>query len=241
MTPLIPPVGLHAIVLSSSTVVLTWMDSTLPRNQLIPDSRYYIVRYTLLEAGLSSLNGLDSLSLDLDDDVQDLKHSYRNSTDLNLMIDDLRPASEYEFAVKVVRGRRQSGWSLVVTNHTREAAPASAPRDISIRQSAAGNSLHLSWRPPKFTNGHINGYVIQYTTNRRAHDRDWFVEAVVGDGTKATIRNLLPNTKYYFKMSARNTKGNVGFYSYFISKLYRLFRVQFLDLRGFLPLNPFEI
>ena len=89
-----------------------------------------------------------------------------------------------------------------------------------IRQSAAGNSLHLSWRPPKFTNGHINGYVIQYTTNRRAHDRDWFVEAVVGDGTKATIRNLLPNTKYYFKMSARNTKGNVGFYSYFISKLY---------------------
>ena len=68
------------------------------------------------------------LSLDLDDDVQDLKHSYRNSTDLNLMIDDLRPASEYEFAVKVVRGRRQSGWSLVVTNHTREAAPASAPR-----------------------------------------------------------------------------------------------------------------
>ena len=177
------------------------MDSTLPRNQLIPDSRYYIVRYTLLEAGSSSL------SLDLDENP---KHSYRNSTDLNLMIDDLRPASEYEFAVKVVRGRRQSGWSLVVTNHTREAAPASAPRDILIRQSAAGNSLHLSWRPPKFTNGHINGYVIQYTTDRRAHDRDWFVEAVVGDGTKATIRNLLPATKYYFKMSARNTKG--GFF-----------------------------
>ena len=85
-----------------------------------------------------------------------------------------------------------------------------------IRQSATGNSLHLSWRPPKFTNGHINGYVIQYTTNRRAHDRDWFVEAVVGDGTKATIRNLLPNTKYYFKMSARNTKGNVGSLNSFI-------------------------
>ena len=101
------------------------MDSTLPRNsQLIPDSRYYIVRYTLLEAGVGNLDS--GLSLDLDDN--DAKHSYRNSTDLNLMIDDLRPASEYEFAVKVVRGRRQSGWSLVVTNHTREAAPASAPR-----------------------------------------------------------------------------------------------------------------
>ena len=103
------------------------MDSTLPRNsQLIPDSRYYIVRYTLLEGGHAG-NLDSSLSLAFDND-EDAKHSYRNSTDLNLMIDDLRPASEYEFAVKVVRGRRQSGWSLVVNNHTREAAPASAPR-----------------------------------------------------------------------------------------------------------------
>ena len=28
-TPLVPPVGLNAIVLSSSTVVLTWIDSSL--------------------------------------------------------------------------------------------------------------------------------------------------------------------------------------------------------------------
>ena len=189
--PLIPPVGLHAIVLSSSTVVLTWIDSTLPRNQLIPDTRYYIVRYTPVSEN---------------DQEQTQRHYHRNATDLNLMIDDLRPATEYEFAVKVVRGRRQSLWSLVVNNRTREAAPASAPRDIFIRK-AGPNSLHLSWRPPKFTNGHINGYVIQYTTNRRADDRDWFVEAVVGDGTMATIRNLHPDTKYYFKMSARNTKG----------------------------------
>ena len=69
------------------------------------------------------------------------------------------------------------------------------------------NSLHISWKPPKFTNGHINGYVIYYTTDRRSNDRDWFVEAVVGNGTMATIRNLLPESKYYFKMSARNTKG----------------------------------
>ena len=41
-SPLVPPVGLHAIVLSASTVVLTWVDSTLPRNQLVTDNRYYI-------------------------------------------------------------------------------------------------------------------------------------------------------------------------------------------------------
>lgn len=194
--PLIPPVGLHAIVLSSSAVVLTWMDSTLPQNQLIPDSRYYVVRYTRVNQA-AILNS---------EEDEELRHSYRNATDLNLMIDDLRPATEYEFAVKVIRGRRESMWSLVVNNRTREAAPASAPRDIRI-MPAGPHSLHLSWKQPKFTNGHINGYVIQYTTNRRADDRDWFVEAVVGDGTMATIRNLNPDTKYYFKMSARNTKG----------------------------------
>ena len=44
-SPLVPPVGLHAIVLSSHTVVLTWVDSSLPQNQLVTDNRYYIVRY----------------------------------------------------------------------------------------------------------------------------------------------------------------------------------------------------
>mgnify|MGYP002054501506 CR=1 FL=1 len=29
------------------------------------------------------------------------KHNYRNATDLNAMIDDLRPNNEYEFTVKV--------------------------------------------------------------------------------------------------------------------------------------------
>ena len=33
-TPLIPPVGLKAVVLSSTTVVLYWTDTTLPRNQV---------------------------------------------------------------------------------------------------------------------------------------------------------------------------------------------------------------
>lgn len=33
-TPLLPPVGLKAIVLSSSTVVLYWTDSTLSKNQV---------------------------------------------------------------------------------------------------------------------------------------------------------------------------------------------------------------
>jgi len=191
-TPLVPPLGLHAIVLSSSTVVLTWMDSTLPRNQLITDNRYYIVRYT----------SVVSIAADRP------KHNYRNATDLNAMIDDLRPNNEYEFTVKVVKGRRQSPWSLVVLNTTQEAAPSSPPRDLNVLAAAGGSdAITLTWLPPRRTNGRINGYVVFYTVDKRKQDREWVVEGVVGDKTSTEIRSLDPDTKYYFKIQARNSKG----------------------------------
>ena len=47
------------------------------------DNRYYIVRYT--SSHLSQ------------------RYKYFNSTDLNCMIDDLKPHTQYEFTVKVVK------------------------------------------------------------------------------------------------------------------------------------------
>ena len=127
------------------------------------------------------------------------------------MKDDLKPNTEYEFTVKIIKGRRQqSPWSLVVLNTTREAAPMSPPRDLNVHITNSKPNLDqviLTWRTPKFPNGNINGYGIQYTTNRKAEDREWFVEAVVGHITTATITNLEPDTKYYAKISARNSKG----------------------------------
>lgn len=103
LTPMLPPVGLKAIVLSDSTVVLYWTDTTLSRNQLITDNRYYTVRYTTYTYSSSP------------------KYRYFNSTDLNYMIDDLKPNTQYEFSVKVVKGRRESKWSMSVINTTQEA------------------------------------------------------------------------------------------------------------------------
>lgn len=96
---MIPPVGLKAIVLSSTTIVLTWSDTSLGRNQRIADNRYYTVRYNQKMAR---------------------KFKYLNATDLNVHIDDLKPNSEYEFSVKVTKGRRKSTWSLSVFNKTLE-------------------------------------------------------------------------------------------------------------------------
>lgn len=73
-SPLPPPIGLHARILSSKAALLTWMDSSLPENQFIPDNRYYIIRYTVTK---TIHNGK-------------ARHQYKNCSDLNFMIDDLR-------------------------------------------------------------------------------------------------------------------------------------------------------
>ncbi len=96
---MIPPVGLKATVLSPNTIVVTWSDATLGRNQRIIDNRFYTIRYNPRNARRNKLI---------------------NSTDLNVHIDDLKPNTEYEFKVKVIKGRRQSTWSMSVFNKTLE-------------------------------------------------------------------------------------------------------------------------
>ncbi|KAL3202069.1 hypothetical protein MRX96_042706 [Rhipicephalus microplus] len=159
LVPMLPPVGLKAIVLSPNTVVLFWSDSTLASSQVITDNRFYTVRY--------KGHGQP-------------KYRYFNSTNLNCMIDDLRPNTLYEFAVKVVKGRRESAYSMDVLNTTQEAAPTSPPRDLTVVPSEdSPTTVNLHWQPPKQQNGVITGYVILYTADNSQKDRDWVVEAVI--------------------------------------------------------------
>lgn len=189
LSPMIPPVGLRAIVLSPSSAVLYWTDSTLLKNQMLHNDRYYIVRFTTY----FSTNP---------------RYKYANATDLNLMIDDLKPNTQYEFSVKVVKGRRESTWSLSVFNTTHEAAPTTPPRDLTVVSMESNPAaIILNWQPPKQPNGQITGYMVFYTTDNTQKERDWVVEGVVGDKMTTVIRGLTPNTTYYFKIQARNNKG----------------------------------
>ncbi|XP_043263216.1 neogenin isoform X7 [Colletes gigas] len=187
--PLIPPVGLKAAVLSDTTVVLYWTDTTLPKTQFVTDNRYYVVRYTHHHSSSP-------------------RYKYYNATDLNCMVRDLKPNTLYEFAVKLVKGKRESPWSMVVSNQTQEAVPSSAPRDLLI-QSIEDRpvSVLLRWQPPKQPNGPITGYIIFYSTDNTKRDRDWLIEAVIGDKTEFIVKGLKSSTTYYFKIQARNSKG----------------------------------
>ncbi|XP_023289160.1 neogenin isoform X2 [Orussus abietinus] len=190
VVPLIPPVGLKAIVLSATTVVLYWTDTSLPKSQYVTDTRFYVVRYTPYYHGSVP------------------RYKYHNATDLNCMIQDLKPYTQYEFTVKVVKGRRESPWSMVVLNQTQETIPSSPPRDLTVQSvDDRPTSVMLQWQQPKQPNGPITGYIIFYSTDNTKKDRDWQLEAVMGDKTEFITKPLKPSTTYYFKIQARNSKG----------------------------------
>ncbi|KAJ3649131.1 hypothetical protein Zmor_020890 [Zophobas morio] len=185
--PLIPPIGLKAQILSATSVVLYWTDTTLSKSQYVRDNRYYVVKYT---------------------DEKTMKTRHRNCTDLNTMIDDLKPNTMYEFAVKLIKGRNESPWSMVVQNATWELAPNAAPRDLDVHlKEDEPQFIELTWQPPKTTTGRITGYVILYTDNKTKSDREWLPQATKGDKHSAVLRDLKPSTEYYFKVQARNSKG----------------------------------
>jgi len=69
------------------------------------------------------------------------------------------------------------------------------------------NSVTLHWQPPKYANGEVSDYSVLYTHRPEQDDKDWIVDSVRGDQLSMTIRGLIPQTVYYFKIQARNVKG----------------------------------
>ncbi|XP_057669048.1 neogenin isoform X2 [Diorhabda carinulata] len=184
---LFPPMGLKAQVLSTTSVVLYWTDPTLKQSQYVRDNRYYIVKIT-------------------DDKMR--KPRYMNVTDLNAMVDELKPNTFYEFSVKLVKGRKESSWSMVAHNRTWELPLNVSPRELDAHfKDEDSHLVELSWQPPKTYTGRITGYVILYTDNKSLSDPEWNASAVKGDVHSSIIYNLKPFTQYYFKVQARNSRG----------------------------------
>ncbi|XP_051548688.1 neogenin-like [Myxocyprinus asiaticus] len=188
-TPMLPPVGVQATVLSFDTVKVSWADNSLPKNQKITDSRYYTIRWkTNVPANT--------------------KFKMANTTSLLHTVTGLKPSTLYEFSVMVTKSRRSSTWSMTAHGTTFESIPSSAPKDVTVI-SKEGNPriININWQPPTEANGKITGYIIYYSTDVNAEVHDWVVEPVVGNRLTHQIQGLTLDTTYYFKIQARNSKG----------------------------------
>ncbi|XP_057183411.1 neogenin-like isoform X2 [Triplophysa rosa] len=188
-SPMLPPVGVQASVLSHDTVKVSWADNSLAKNQKITDSRYYTIRWkTNIPANT--------------------KYKMANTTSLFHTVPGLKANTLYEFSVMVTRSRRSSTWSMTAHATTLETIPSSAPKDVTVI-SKEGNPriININWQPPTEANGKITGYIIYYSTDVNAEVHDWVVEPVVGNRLTHQIQALTLDTSYYFKIQARNSKG----------------------------------
>uniref|UniRef100_A0A665W7Z1 Neogenin 1b n=1 Tax=Echeneis naucrates TaxID=173247 RepID=A0A665W7Z1_ECHNA len=188
-SPMMPPVGVQASVLSHDTIKVTWADNSLPKNQKITDNRYYTVRWkTNIPANT--------------------KLKMANTTSLNHMVTGLKPNTLYEFSVMVTKGRRTSTWSMTAQGTTFETIPSSSPKDVTVvSKENKPRTIIVNWQPPSEANGKITGYIIYYSTDVNAEVHDWVIEPVVGNRLTHQIQELTLDTTYYFKIQARNSKG----------------------------------
>ncbi|KAF3702366.1 Netrin receptor DCC [Channa argus] len=188
-TPMIPPVGVQAVALSSDSVRVSWADNSMTKNQKTSEVRYYSVKWKTSY----STSG---------------KYKSADTTALSHTVTGLKPNTMYEFAVMVTKGRKSSTWSMTAHATTYEAAPSSAPKDLTvISREGRPRAILISWQPPMEANGRITGYILYYTLDKNMPIDDWVMEAISGDRLTHQVVDLNLDTVYYFRIQAKNTKG----------------------------------
>ncbi len=98
---LFPPLNVQSVVISPQSIELKWTDWHLKPEETIPDDRYYSIRYNIAE-------------------MSNAKYKFKNSTERNVILTDLKPNTLYDFSVRLVLGSRESDWSMTTSQMTME-------------------------------------------------------------------------------------------------------------------------
>ncbi|NXI43144.1 DCC protein, partial [Galbula dea] len=188
-TPMLPPVGVQAVALTHEAVRVIWADNAAPKNQKTPEVRFYTVRWRTSYSTSA-------------------KYKSADTTALSHTVMGLKPNTMYEFSVMVTKGRRSSTWSMTAHATTYEAAPTSAPKDLTvITREGKPRAVIVSWQPPLEANGKITAYLLFYTLEKAAPIDEWLMESISGDRLTHQLLDLTLDTSYYFRIQARNSKG----------------------------------
>jgi len=142
-------------------------------------------------------------------DSEWIKVSDTPVTDLQCIVDNLTPATEYEFRVAAVNKHRMSEFSLVspkiLTAERPDIDKPGLPEVIDV----TGTSVCLQWTAPSSDGGtDITEYMLMYGTSEAMDyiivPADVNMETLIS----YTIRNTLQaNTKYRFAVAAVNSQG----------------------------------
>ncbi|XP_075453206.1 fibronectin type III domain-containing protein 1 isoform X1 [Ascaphus truei] len=173
-------------VLSSQSVLVTWVDPVYEKSSKVGSNRHYNVRYR--EKGESA------------------RWDYKQINIRRAVVDHLIPDTMYEFSVRISQEDRDGQWSPSVFQRTPESAPSSAPENLDVAPlNGKGTSVTAIWDPLSDSNGRIKEYILSYTPALKPFGGK--STTYPGSTTSAIIDDLQPGERYIFKIRAANRRG----------------------------------
>ncbi|XP_046582753.1 neogenin-like isoform X1 [Haliotis rubra] len=174
---------MRAATLSASQIQITWNTVTPDLKKKVTSDIYFLIRFSALEES---------------------EYQYLNTSGIPVTIDNLHAGTKYEFAVKALRGSKETGWSLPVYNNTFQTVPTS-PSNLTVTSDPVTHTtLTLTWIPPKTA---VNGFLIYAATDPSLNIRDWDLTVWPGSRDSMRVQKVKPHTKYYFHIQSRNSAG----------------------------------
>ncbi|XP_055713651.1 fibronectin type-III domain-containing protein 3A isoform X2 [Phlebotomus papatasi] len=126
--------------------------------------------------------------------------------DTQCVAKDLSPGEVYVAQVRAINRIGAGQWSEEGTFVAGAAPPGIPGRpDVTIRSAT---HLTVSWEEPATNGAFISEYRLESAVNNQ---EDCYNIAYQGVQTMAEVRNLMPFTTYFFRVSATNAAGTSGF------------------------------
>ncbi|KAM8945519.1 fibronectin type III domain-containing protein 1 [Pelodytes ibericus] len=173
-------------VISSQSVLVTWVDPLYEKVSKVSTNRQYTIRYR--EKGESA------------------RWDYKTTNTRRGLVDDLNPDAMYEFSVRISQEDNEGEWSSSVFQRTPESAPTSAPENLYVAPlNGKKTAVRATWDELSDSNGRIKEYIISYAPAMKPFS----AKSVSYSGTtrSASIDGLQPGERYIFKIRAANRRG----------------------------------
>lgn len=175
------PLELNLLPRSKTSVLLQWTDVDFPKPLPLPNSRRYKIQISELDSNQQVVKQQELLT----------------NNEQSHLIDNLKPLTNYEFAVRAIDTDLESDYSLAI-----EYSNAIYPiKQLNMITNNDPSKVTLTWQLPEDVNGikSINIYYSEQTDKGQEQKINVPVEL-----TQTTVSNLKANTKYLFKIVSVN-------------------------------------
>nr|XP_033793976.1 fibronectin type III domain-containing protein 1 isoform X2 [Geotrypetes seraphini] len=180
------PKDITVRVISSQSVLVSWVDPILEKTKKIESDRLYTVRYR--EKGEAA------------------RWDYKDTTNRRVLVDDLIPDTMYEFSLRISKGQREGPWTVSVFQRTPESAPTRAPENFDVWPlNSMKTAVRATWDQLPESHGKIKEYIISYAPALKPFGGKSITYR--GDDTSVVINDLQPGERYIFKIRAANRRG----------------------------------